>query len=347
MAFPSTSGYGNLPNGNFSPVIFSQKAQLAFRKSAVVEDITNSSYMGEIKNYGDSVRIIKEPEISVRTYTRGKQINPQELEDDDFTLVIDQSNEFAFSLDDIEVAHSHVDFMDLASDRAAYKIKDKYDEDVLGYMTGFTKATGTWAARTTAPGTLADESADADELLATNKLYADDFASGAGATDGIVVGVSGTFDATPLQVLNRMNRVFQKKSVPADGRWVVLDPVIVELLMDENSKLVNTDYSGTEGLTNGRLSASKIRGFRVYESNNLPYLGTQDTVTSTGARSSANVNFIVAGHDSAVATASQINKTEKIRSQNTFADIVRGLHLYGRKVLRPEALIRAGYNPNK
>lgn len=42
MAFGSVSGYGNLPLGNFSPVIFSKKAQIAFRKTAVVPSITNS-----------------------------------------------------------------------------------------------------------------------------------------------------------------------------------------------------------------------------------------------------------------------------------------------------------------
>lgn len=350
MAFPITSGYGNLPNGNFSPTIFSQKAQLAFRKSAVSEDITNSSYFGEIANYGDSVRIIKEPEISIRDYARGKQVTPQELEDDDYTLVIDQANEFAFQLDDIEQAHSHVDFMDMAADRAAYRIKDVYDEDVLGYMTGFEKVSGSWAARTTSPGTLADENADLDELLAAHKLYADSWASGAGATDGIVMGVDGTYDATPLQIINRFNRLFNELSVPKEGRWVVVDPVFCEFLLDENSKLVNADYNvgQGEGLNNGKVMAGKIRGFRLYESNNLPYLGTgPSTIASTGTRDASNVGFIVAGHDSAVATASQINKTESFRSQNTFADVVRGLHMYGRKILRPEALIRAAYNVNK
>lgn len=42
MAFPTASGYGNLPNGNFSSVIYSKKVQIAFRKSAVCEAITNS-----------------------------------------------------------------------------------------------------------------------------------------------------------------------------------------------------------------------------------------------------------------------------------------------------------------
>ena len=53
---------------------------------------------------------------------------------------------------------------------------------------------------------------------------------------------------------------------------------------------------------------------------------------------------IVAGHDSAVATAEQINKTETYRDPDSFADIVRGMHLYGRKILRPEALVNAKYN---
>ena len=65
MAFQSASGYGNLPNGNFSPVIYSKQVQLAFRKATVVGDITNSDYFGEISAQGDTVKIIKEPEISV------------------------------------------------------------------------------------------------------------------------------------------------------------------------------------------------------------------------------------------------------------------------------------------
>jgi hypothetical protein len=53
---------------------------------------------------------------------------------------------------------------------------------------------------------------------------------------------------------------------------------------------------------------------------------------------------LVAGHASAVATAEQIAKTETFRSQTTFADVVRGMQLYGRKILRPEALFTANYN---
>ena len=58
MAFNSKAGYGNLPNGNFSPVIYSKQVQLAFRKAAVCEAITNNDYFGEIATMGDSVRLI-------------------------------------------------------------------------------------------------------------------------------------------------------------------------------------------------------------------------------------------------------------------------------------------------
>lgn len=63
MAFTTASGYGNLPNGNFSSVIYSKKVQLAFRKATVVGDITNSDYFGEISAQGDTVKIIKEPKF--------------------------------------------------------------------------------------------------------------------------------------------------------------------------------------------------------------------------------------------------------------------------------------------
>jgi len=79
MAFTKSSGYANLPNGNFSPVIYSQKVQKFFRTASVVEAITNTDYAGEIENFGDTVNIIKEPTVSVQAYTRGAAVNPQNI----------------------------------------------------------------------------------------------------------------------------------------------------------------------------------------------------------------------------------------------------------------------------
>ena len=347
MAFQSAAGYGNLPNGAWSPVIYSQTVQKQFRKKAVASAITNSDYFGDISNYGDSVQIIKEPDILVGPYARGSQLTSQEMTDSSFTLIIDRANAFQFAVDDIEKKHAHVNWSSLASDRASYKLADKYDQDILGYASGFdySTTTGLWTARSTAVGTKAESSADADELLGTMKLTRATFVSGGSASDSIAVGVNGTYDATPLAVLSRMSRLMDQQNVDPDGRWAVVDPVFMEVLRDENSKFMNDQWQDGQALSNGQISGSKVRGFRLYVSNNLPQIGT-GSGTADNNGSSANYGVIVAGHDSAVATAEQINKTESFRSPDTFADVVRGLHMYGRKVLRPQALCRAIWNIN-
>jgi len=346
MAFTRAVGYNNLPNGSFSPTIFSTKAQMAFRKKAVAEDITNSDYFGEIANYGDVVRIMKEPEITINSYARGTTITPQDLTDTDFQLTVDQANYFAFKLDDIEVQQAHHNWMDLATNRAAYKLADQFDQNVLGYISGYTYSGGTWSVNTTTSGTVANTSAGTDEWLTANKLTRATFVSGGSSSESVAVGVAGTYDATPLAILNRMNRILDVNNVDKEGRWVVIDPVFAEILMDENSKFINNDYNpGADQLTNGKMIEQKIRGFRVYMSNNLPYVGTGPGTADTNG-SSAHYGIIVAGQDSAVASAQQIDKTETYRDPFSFADVCRGMNLYGRKILRPEALVRCWYNIN-
>mgnify|MGYP000243390189 CR=1 FL=1 len=354
MAFPRAVGYGNLPNGNFSPVIYSKQVQLAFRKSSTVEAITNNDYFGEIANMGDSVKIIKEPEVSVQNYARGTQITAQDLNDEDFTLVVDQANYYAFKIDDIEAAHSHVNFMQMASDRAAYRLRDQYDQDVLGYLAGYqqsAKHSSPDTARTTASGTKAVANAGADELLSGMKLKKGDFGNittGSAGDHSIPLAprlpgatAAPTATATPLQVIARMGRLLDQQFVDTNGRWLVVDPIFIELLKDEDSRLFNNLFGGS-GLQNG-LVVDNLHGFRVFVSNNLPKIGT-GAGTSGTANQNSNFGVIVAGHDSAVATAQQITKTETYRDPDSFADIVRGMHLYGRKILRPEALVTAKYN---
>jgi|TARA_R100001086_G_scaffold197701_1_gene114165 hypothetical protein len=352
MAFKTAAGYGNLPNGNFSPVIYSKKVQSAFRKTSIIEDITNSDYFGEISNFGDTVRIIKEPEITVQEYARGTQVTPQDLDDEDFTLVVDKANYFAFKIDDIEEAHSHVNFESMATDRAGYRLKDQFDQEILGYMSGFKQSAlhaNAGTARVAADKSGTDPvSVAADGLLASMLISRASFVSGGATTDSIATHPDGsTGEATPLEVLNRMARLLDQQNVDRDNRWVVVDPVFAEQLNDENSKLLNNDFAGGQNandiLRNGRIISGLIRGFRVYLSNNLPSIGTGPGTIDTNG-SSSHFGVVLAGHDSAVATASQIEKVESYRDNDSFADIVRGMHLYGRKILRPEALVRAHYN---
>jgi len=345
MAFQSAVGYGQLQTGVWSPTIYSKTVQKQFRKKSVAKDITNNDYFGEISNFGDSVIIIKEPEITITPYARGTQLTPQDLLDDSFTLIIDRANSFNFQVDDIEKKMSHINWSSLASDRAAYRLADTYDRDMLGYMSGweYDASAGTWSARTSAVGTKAESTAGSDELLSTMKLNRSTFVSGGSAGDSVAVGTAGTYDATPLAVLSRISRLMDQQNVDKDNRWVVVDPVFEEILRDENSKFMDRFFQEGEQLSNGQVQSNKVRGFTLYSSNNLPLQGTgPGTADNNG--SSSNYGIIVAGHKSAVATAETINKTESFRSPNTFADVVRGMHMYGRKILRPQALATVMYN---
>ena len=275
MAFKTAAGYGNLPNGNFSPVIYSKQVQVAFRKAAVCEAITNNDYFGEIAQMGDSVRIIKEPEITVKEYARGAQITPQDLDDEDFTLTIDKANYYAFKVDDIEEAHSHVNFQSLASDRAAYRLADQFDQEVLGYLSGFKQSAISSAAGTAndvVSGSKAVSTAGSDELLTTMKLRKDSFGNITTSSAGdhsipLAARLPGatalpTATASPLMVISRMGRLLDQQNVDTQGRWLVVDPVFVELLKDEDSRLLNSDFGGS-GLQNG-LVINNLHGFTVY-----------------------------------------------------------------------------------
>jgi hypothetical protein len=304
MAFGVASGYTNLPNGNFTPEIFSQKVLKFFRRASVVEDITNTDYAGEIENYGDTVRIIKEPTITVSAYSRGTTVSAQDLADAETTMVVDQANAFAFAIDDIEERQSHVNFEALATSSGAYSLKRKFDANVLSAM-----AAG---------------------------------AGISGSTYGTAAGGIGIHGASggdaAVNLLLAMARALDDNSVPEENRFFVAPPVFWENLFKAGSKFAEVQVTGdaTSPLRNGLIMQGNIAGFNCYKSTALNNSGT-DVVTIT-SQDTTNDYVILGGHMSSTATASHIAKTEVVRSTDTFSDIVRGLHVFGRKVLRPEAL---------
>lgn len=305
------NNFGN--STNFLPAIYSKKVLNFFRKSSVIEAVTNTDYAGEISAFGDSVKIIKEPTIAVHEYTRGSDVAETKLTDDETTLVVDTANAFKFIVDDIESKMSHVNFKEVAASSAAYALKDAFDAGVLeSLVDGAADGTGT-----TPNHVLGEDSATA---LGAG-IY-----DGAGAVD---LGTSGETD--PLDLLARMARLLDEQNVPEEGRYVVAGPAFYEQLSQSSSKLLNVDFNAGQGsIRNGLVTSGKLRGFSMYRSNNMP-----EQTNATGV--------IVAGHMSACATAQTITSTEVIRDPDSFGDICRGLHVYGAKVLRPEALVTAYY----
>jgi len=297
-------------NSFFLPSIYSKKVLNFFRKSSVVEAITNTDYAGEISAYGDSVKIIKEPVISVYDYTRGSDTTSTKLTDQELTLVVDSAKAFKFIVDDIETKMSHVNFKEVASSSAAYALKDSFDAAVIANMFSGLSAS--------AP----------DHVLGADSATA----LGAGVYDGagsVDLGTSGETD--PLDLMARMARLLDEQNVPEEGRWFVAGPDFYEQLSQSGSKLLSVDYNAGQGsIRNGLVSSGKLRGFSMYKSNNIAA-----TTNATGK--------CLAGHISSTATAQTIISTEVLRDPSSFGDIVRGLHVYGSKVLRPEALVGAFY----
>ena len=340
-------------DGNFSPIIYSKQAQIALRKASVANAITNNSYFGDIANQGDVVRIQKEPDVTVNALERKTAISVEDLDDSEFSLTIDKANYFAFKMDDIEDQFASVDFVSLAADRAAYKMADAMDADLLQYMSGHSSA---GAITTTVSGTAQHPTANEinGEFLKTNRLDASDIGhittSASSGTTGDSIPLAArlpgatalsTSVTSPLTVIARMARQMDTANVDSRGRWLVVDPVFMEILKDEDSRLLNSDYGGS-GLQNG-LAVNNLHGFRLYVSNNLPAKGT-GAGTSGASAQDDHYGVILAGQEDAVASAEQINKVENYRDPDSFADIVRGMHLYGRKILRPQALVSAIYN---
>ena len=292
MAISKSAGYDNLPSGNFLPIIYSQKVQKFFRTASVVEDITNTDYAGEIEAFGDTVNIIKEPTISVASYTRGGQINIQNLADDQLQLTVDQANAFAFKVDDIEERQSHVNFEALATSSGAYALKDAYDENVI-------------AAMFSGAGTTVGS-------------------DGSGTDTGF-----GTSETDPTDILANSAKRLHAADVPTDNRWFLGTPEFYEQLGQASAKLMDASVTGdgTSPLRNGSVLDGQVNGFRLYMTNNF------------AASSTSNYFKVMFGHMSSTATSNAIAKTEVVRDPDSFADIVRGLHVFGRKVLRTEALI--------
>ena len=351
MAISSASGgFAN----NFSPIMYSKQAQIALRKASVVSAITNNSYFGDIANQGDVVRIQKEPDVTVNALQRHTGITVEKLADTDFQLTIDKANYFAFKMDDIEEQFSHVDFVSLAADRAAYKMADSIDADILNYMTGTNPANGQYSTAVSGTAQHPTGSEINGEFLKVNQLDMSDLSnittSASSSTTGDSIPLSprlpgatsrGTTTASPLQLIARMARQLDTGTVDSRGRYLVVDPIFMEMLKDEDSRLLNSDFGGG-GLQNG-LVAGNIHGFKVYVSNNMPSDGTGPGTSGVTAQDD-NFGIILAGQEEAVATAEQVSKVENYRDPDSFADIVRGMHLYGRKILRPEALVTARYN---
>lgn len=147
-----------------------------------------------------------------------------------------------------------------------------------------------------------------------------------GSPIDIYTTATDAYDKVLVPLRTKLNRA----NVPTEGRYVVVSPEFSGSLL-KDGRFVRVNESGTEqGLRNGMIG--RAAGFDILESNNTP-------------NPSGDTQVIQAGYPGAITYAEQILETEALRLQSTIADAIRGLHVYGAKLLRPTGIAVAFINP--
>ena len=298
MAFGLASGHPTY-SGGFLPDIWSGKLQVKFYKSSVFTDISNTDHESEIKKFGDEVIIRVIPDITINTYTAGAELTDEIPDDSTVSLLIDKGKYFSVIVDDVMKVQSDLDLLDMFTDDAAEQMKISIDSDVL------------------------------------NNVYSDASSDNIGTTAGVISGSYnlGTTNfmvqvdrTTAIDYLMDANSVLDEQNVPETGRWAVLPNWYCNLLKKSDLKDASLMGDSISVARNGKLG--RIDNLTLYKSNN--YTAVPDTGHSC--------YHVLIGHPSAITFASQIVKMETLRSEKTFGTKVRGLNVYGYKVVKPEAL---------
>lgn len=283
---------------NFVPEIWSAQILQNLRNTLVYaqDGVINRDYEGDIAKAGDTVHITAFNDPAVRAYTKNVDISFDILTDTTQPLVIDQSDYFAFSVDDVDKRQALGGFVESATIGAAYNLSNKVDS----YVSGLMKA-------------------------------------GAGINLGSKV-VDGKNPSSAYELILQFRTALQRAKVPASQRYVIVPPELYAVLL-RDPRFVEANKAGTtDGLRNAQVGT--ILGLNVIEGNTVPDAGSLSSSSSSGESQTGNFT-VIAGHPMCFTFAQQIASTEALRLEKQFGDGIKGLHLYGGKVVRPAQLAKA------
>jgi len=303
MSFPVAGGRPNY-SGNFIPEIWSGKLIENFYDATVLAAISNTDYEGEIRNMGDTVNIRTTPEITIRDYVKGQTLTVENPDKPKLQLVIDKGEYFACVEDDVDKVQSDINLMDTWSKDASERMKIKIDQRVLTDLLPDIAATNKGA-------TAGEQSASFD--LGTTGAPLVVTKDGASSTTAVV------------DLIVDMGTVLDEANAPEADRFLVIPAKMAGLIKKSELKDASLTGDGTSVVRNGRLGM--IDRFTIYVSHNL--------YVDSGKYS------IIAGHKMGFTFASQMTEMESLRAESTFGNIIRGLQVYGYKVVKPEALTQA------
>ena len=318
-AFDTTPSY----SGAFIPTLWSGKLLAKFYQNTMLSEVTNTDYEGELKNQGDTVRIRLAPSISISDYTVGQSLAYEVPTPSFQDMQVNKGKYFGVQVNDVLAYQSDMSLMNMFTEDAAKQLKIAIENEV--FFNSFV---------TEGPAA-ANEGATAGAISAAYNLGTD---------------IAPIDQATPENVLKailRMSTALDEQNVPEDGRYLIITPFDRHLLMQ--SSIAQAYFSGDNSSTVRSGKIGMLDRFSVYVSNLLPKGAAAKALVAGLSAASGGASLtdakarrtMVAGTKAAVSFAMTINKTEPLRNQTDFGDIVRGLAVYGRKVTKPEALVVA------
>jgi hypothetical protein len=306
-------------SGTFIPEIWSGRLIEKFYASTVLAAISNTNYEGEIKNQGDKVIIRTKPTLSINNYEATQTLTFQRPSSNVVELAIDKGKYFAAVVDDVIETQADMNLMSLWADDAAEQMKLKIDTDVLTAL----------CAETTVAGS---------EYVAISSVNK-------GATAGAISGsINLGTEAAPIiptadtiiDLLVDMGQVLDEQNIPETGRWIIIPAWISSMIKKSDLKDASLAGDSTSMLRNGRLGM--IDRFTLYSSNLMPRFTYDTNTTQGGIQGSNNGSSLLFGHSHGFTFASQFSKVETLRAESTFGTILRGLQIYGHRVIDGTAL---------
>ena len=318
-AFDTNPSY----SGAFIPTLWSGKLLAKFYQNTMLSEVTNTDYEGELKNQGDTVRIRLAPSISISDYTVGQTLSyevPTPIFQD---MQVNKGKYFGVQVNDVLAYQSDMNLMNMFTEDAAKQLKIAIENEV--FFNSFV---------TEGPAAQ-NEGATAGKISAAYNLGTD------------TTPIDQSTPENVLKAILRMSTVLDEQNVPEDGRFLILSPYDRHLLMQ--SSIAQAYFTGDQSSTIRTGKIGMLDRFSVYVSNLLPrgeagkalVAGLSATSTGGAVTNAKARRIMVAGTKAATSFAMTINKTEPLRNQTDFGDIVRGLAVYGRKVVKPEALVTA------
>lgn len=322
---PVSAPFNTTPSysGSFIPTLWSAKLNAKFYTATMFAEIANTNWEGEIKGMGDKVVINNIPDLTIRTYQPGQGLQYEAPTPNTIELVIDKGKYFAFHVNDLLALQSQPKLMDMFSNDASMQMKIKIDSNVL-YNTFTNAAT-------------ANKGATAGAVSGSFNL----------GTEGSPYQIASS-GSSAIDLITSLAAVLDEQNVPETDRFLVISPADRQALMKSNLQQAYLTGDDKSILRNGKIGS--IDRFTVYVTNNLPRLAASGTSwvsgdgseTSISATTNANKRrAVIAGHKSAITFASQMTKMETVRNPYDFGDYVRGVNVYGFKVVKPEALALA------